>query len=343
MGADLKHLLAERGIELKYIGGPTYTEQDAPGREIITNCDDFTRNLLKSSGFGAFHEVREASVDFAKTVASKVGAGELLGVGGGKALDVTKWVAATKERPFVAFPTAPTHDGLISRNCSLHNGVARVSIPAKYPRKIIIPLHLWKGSGDLKKAGICDVFSNIIALQDLSLAELKSTPVDPFYRNLSHSAVKCVLNLKDDRNLAEALILSGVSMENGSQYASGSEHETERLLEQIFGGKYLHGQLAGTGALISAMAYTRYFKKLPSGLTFDSKSLFEDLTRKMESCGVLNYALMPLKDPKFDPKVLRAVSAVRPERYTLWNELDSRKLEWKEIVEEIPSSCEIGN
>jgi glycerol dehydrogenase-like iron-containing ADH family enzyme len=210
-----------------------------------------------------------------------------------------------------------------------------VSLPAKYPRKLIIPLHLWKHSGNLRKAGICDILSNIIALQDLSLASAKGVSYEPIYKEMSQKAIDKVLNLKDDKDLAEALILSGIAMENGSQYCSGSEHETERLLESYLNGKYLHGQLAGTGTLISAKVYYLYSDNLPRTLTFDSSEIFDQLVSLMKRLDLLDFALHPLQDPKFNPSSLKGLTKVRPERYTLWNEIDSEKLDWNKIIKEI--------
>jgi glycerol-1-phosphate dehydrogenase [NAD(P)+] len=322
---DINQLLTERGIELKYIDSPTYTRKIIPEQNIITNDDEFTKSLLIKAGFTKFHPVSVASVEVAEKLAKQIGPGEIVGVGGGKAIDMAKRVSVLLNRPFVAFPTAPSHDGLVSKNCSLYNGHKRVSLPAKYPRKLIIPLHLWKHSGNLRKAGICDILSNIIALQDLSLASAKGVSYEPIYKEMSQKAIDKVLNLKDDKDLAEALILSGIAMENGSQYCSGSEHETERLLESYLNGKYLHGQLAGTGTLISAKVY----------LTFDSSEIFDQLVSLMKRLDLLDFALHPLQDPKFNPSSLKGLTKVRPERYTLWNEIDSEKLDWNKIIKEI--------
>lgn len=332
---DIHKLLEERGIHLKYIDSPTYIRKSLPEQQIITNDDDFTKGLLTKAGFTKFHPVSTASIEVAEKISKTVGPGEIIGVGGGKALDVAKYVSIILDRPFVAFPTAPSHDGLISKNCSLYDGHKRISIPAKYPRKLIIPLHLWKHSGRLRQAGICDIISNMIALQDLSLAEKKGISFDSKYREMSLAAVEKVLNMKDDKDLAEALIISGIAMEKGSQYCSGSEHEAERLLEGKMNGKYLHGQLAGTGTLISAKVYALYSEKLPKGLEFDSSKIFEKVKSVMEHRGVLEFALQPLHDPNFNPNWLKDVTKVRPERYTLWSEIDSEKLDWKEIISDM--------
>lgn len=341
MEPDINKLLRDRGIELKYIERPTYRANNLPEMEIITNDDSFTKKLLSDAGFNSFYAVRYATVETADQIAGEIGKTEreILGVGGGKAIDVAKRVSMKLERPYISFPTAPSHDGIFSVNYSLSDGYKRNSAKAKYPIEIIIPLYLWENSGSLKKAGICDLLSNIVALQDVSLAEEDGFFYpNPLYRELSNAAVDKVRYMENDRDLADALILSGIAMEEGSQYCSGSDHEVERLLERKMNGRYLHGQLAGTGTLIAAKAYTFYADKLPKTLEFPSDKIFGMVTDAMRKRGILGFALQPLRDPDFDPNWLKEVSAERPERHTLWNVVDSKGVDWGIIIESILKS-----
>ena len=123
-------------------------------------------------------------------------------------------------------------------------------------------------------------------------------------------------------------------MEKTSRYCSGSEHEVERLLEAKIQNTYLHGQLSGTGALISAKIYSKFANNFLD-LRFDSRKIFDLIKEAMKSENVLKFAILPLKDEKFRPEWLEEVSSIRPDRYTLWNEIDSKKIDWKEVIEEI--------
>lgn len=332
---DIGELLKKRNIELEFLEHKRDNFKDFTGKAVITNEDLFTKNLLLKSGINKFHTVSEASIKRAKEIKKLIREEEIVGFGGGKALDIAKKVSFDLNKELITVPTAPSHDGLISINCSLHDGKKRKTIPTKYSRKIIIPVYLWKNSGNLKKAGICDLFSNLVALQDLSLAEKSGEKFSEFYKKLSFGAVKKILGSVSDRTLAEALIISGLAMEETSRYCSGSEHEAERLLEnKINGGKYLHGQLAGTGSLISAKVYSIHLDKLKN-LKFNSKNFFEYVKSLMKKKNVFEFALQPLKDEKFRPEMLRELGKVRPERYTLWNFIDSKKVDWDKITAEI--------
>ncbi len=341
---EFKELLKERDIELEFVEDKNYDFKELKGKIIITNGGSFTKNLLLNLGFKEFYPVSEASIKRVEQI-KKLIEKEIVGFGGGKAIDVAKKIAFDSNLNLISVPTAPSHDGLISKNCSLYNGNKRETIPVKYPKKVIIPLYLWKNSGNLKRGGICDLFSNLVALQDLSLAEKKGEQFSEFHKKLSFNAVEKILDCQflekadtpknKDKELAEALILSGLAMEKTSRYCSGSEHEVERLLEtKINNGEYLHGQLAGTGNLISAKVYSLYSDKLKD-LRFNPKNLFWDIKNKMKKKEVYDFALAPLLDEKFKPEILKEVSKVRPERFTLWNVIDSKEINWSRVVSEI--------
>lgn len=333
-----KKLIRERGIKIKFFENEKKALRKIKGKEIITNDDDFTKNLLQKAGFIFFHAVDEANmetVEIIKEEMKSIKKKEIVGLGGGKAIDVAKKVAADLKINLISFPTAPSHDGLISKNCSLYCEGKRKTISAVYPNKIIVPLNLWRNSGSLRKAGICDLLSNIIALQDLSLAERKGEKFEDLYKYLSFNATKLV-NFEKEKHFAYALIFSGLAMEKTSQYCSGSEHIAERLLEEKMPDNYLHGQLAGTGTLISAKIYSKFIEGSPD-LRFDCFHLFDVVKEGMKKENVFDFAKAPLEDENFNPEWLKDLSKLRPERYTLWNEIDSQKINWREIVEEIKS------
>jgi len=332
----IHRLLRQRGIKLRFFEDEKKALRKIRGKEIITNDSDFTKNLLEEAGFIFLHVVDEATMETVNIIKEEmrdIRAKEIAAVGGGKAIDVAKKVAADLNINLISFPTAPSHDGLISKNCSLYEGGKRKTIPAVYPKKLFIPLNLWRNSGNLRKAGICDLVSNFVALQDLSLAEKKGEEFDCLYKYLSFQATK-LINFGKEKHFAYALILSGLAMEKTSRYCSGSEHTVERLLEEKLQNTYLHGQLAGTGTLISAKIYSKFAQNFPN-LRFDSKKIFDLVASEMKRENVLEFALLPLKDARFNPDWLREASEMRPERYTLWNEIDSQKINWQEIIEEI--------
>jgi len=333
----LGKLIRERKINLKFAGNENKALKKLKGKEIITNNSEFTKDLLEDAGFNFYHIVDQADLETVEAIKEEmrdIRAKEVVAVGGGKAIDVAKKVAADLNIDLISFPTAPSHDGLISKNCSLYdeNG-KRKTIPAVYPRKLIVPLNLWKYSGRLRKSGICDLFSNLIALQDISLAEKKGEKFEDLYKYLSLEATKRT-NFSKEKYFAYALIFSGLAMEKTSRYCSGSEHIAERLIEENLSNHYLHGQLSGTGTLISSKIYSKFADQL-TDLRFDSKKIFEMIKESMKKEHIFDFSLEPLKDKSFNPEWLKKLTEMRPERYTLWNEVDSKNIEWNEVIKEI--------
>ncbi|HIE41494.1 MAG TPA: iron-containing alcohol dehydrogenase [Candidatus Aenigmarchaeota archaeon] len=327
---NLLRLLKERKINLIYEKELNKLVEELKDKEIITG-KSFTRDLLLEK-LENLYSVSQASIREVEKIKKLIKEKEIVGFGGGKPIDVAKKVSCDLNLDLTIVPTAPTHDGIASKNCSLYNKNKRRTILAKYPNKIIIPLSLWENSKDLKNAGVCDIISNLIALQDISLAEKKGIKFLEFYKKLSFESVKKILSFKNNKELAESLILSGIAMEKGSVYCSGSEHEITRLLENKL--NYLHGQLAGTGTLIAAKVYEHYSTQL-EGLKFNSKELFYKIREKMEKVRVYEFALQPLFDKNFKPKILREISKIRPERYNLWNVINSKEIDWDYIIDKI--------
>ena len=335
MDIDVENLLEQRKIKLEFVEDSLDFFARIRDKEIITNDSSFTKGLLREAGIEHFYSVRDASLREAEELKEKVRGKEIVGLGGGRAIDIAKKVSFDLGLRLISVPTAPSHDGLVSRNCTLcNNNSKRESMPTKYPDQLIIPLRLWRNCGDLRKAGICDLLSNLIALQDLSLAESRNGgKFNNFYKELSFKASQAA-NFKTEKEFAYSLIISGIAMEENSCYCSGSEHEIEKLLEERMKGRYLHGQLVGTGALISAKVYSVYYKELPD-LRFDGESFFADMKKKMEEEKVCQFALIPLKDKDFKPEFLKEVNKIRPERYSIWNAIDSENVDWEKIISQI--------
>jgi glycerol dehydrogenase-like iron-containing ADH family enzyme len=332
-------LLKERRIKLGWFKDEKKALKKIKEKEIITNNSDFNINLLKKAGFLFFHIIDRADLETVEKVKSEIrdiGTREIVGIGGGKAIDVAKKVAADLKIKLVSFPTAPSHDGLISKNCSLSSGNKRETMEAVYPSDLIVPLNLWKNSGNLRKAGICDLLSNLIALQDISLAERRGEKFEELYKYLSFEAAK-LIHGKKEKNLAYGLIMSSLAMEKTSRYCSGSEHNFERLFAEKIPDIYLHGQLAGTGTLVSAKIYSKFFGNFKK-LRFNSKNLFEVVAGEMKKENLLEFAIEPLKNINFNPEWLKDLSQIRQDRYSVWNEINSGGLDWKSIIEEIKSA-----
>ena len=91
----------------------------------------------------------------------------IVGVGGGKALDFSKYTAHLLKIPFISIPTAISNDGFGSSSASLTILGKRKSVKAAAPFGIVIDLDVIKSSPDIfMYSGIGDMLSKITALED---------------------------------------------------------------------------------------------------------------------------------------------------------------------------------
>ena len=341
---DLKEALEEAGTEMVFCATEEKFRSAIPadGRGLVVVTDDsFVLKRLKEMDVYDPQNIFSVGAEHIEAVDSILRAARptvVVGFGGGRVLDVAKMAAFRADVPLISVPTAPTHDGLLSRNCSLIMDGKKVSFVTKYPSKIVIPEHMWRVSGDLEKAGRLDVLSNITALQDVSLAirEQAFTPANE-RMSMAADAVIRTLSDKSEDSLAEALFLSGLAMHESSRYCSGSEHELEKLLSPALGPRYFHGQLAGGGALLVSLVYKKNASKMPTGLFFDPSALYDELVSTYKEHGLLGYALAPFleNDHGKIAETLRGASGVRPKRYTLWDKIDSKSVPWRDVLKEV--------
>jgi glycerol-1-phosphate dehydrogenase [NAD(P)+] len=254
----------------------------------------------------------------------------VVGFGGGRSLDIAKKLAYDENLELILVPTAPSHDGIISRTSSLYDDGVKKSFLCKYASKIIVPLHLWSFASRHKKAGMLDVFSNIISLQDVFLAhrmigeEIKSREF-----KLASAAVSLMVRSSSLRELAMALFSSALAMRDGSRYCSGSEHELEKTLAPHFP-QYMHGELVGLSSLICAQIYNTH-NTLPNDLLFPQESMLDELLQLYRKKDTLS----PIKQFFNDTEFMKNASTIRPERYTLWNVVDSREIDFDAVLDEI--------
>ncbi|MBF0619334.1 MAG: iron-containing alcohol dehydrogenase family protein [Candidatus Omnitrophica bacterium] len=178
----------------------------------------------------------------------------IIAFGGGKALDVAKYVSFLSRVPYIAVPTALSNDGFCSPQSSLDFKGKKKSFPSVMPYGVVIDTEVCLAAPKvLWFAGIGDSVSKITAVYDWKLAyKRRGTQVDDFAALLSDSTVFQLMakpdhDLEGMRLLAMALMLNGISMEvcGSSRPASGSEHLISHALDLISAKPRLHGLQVG--------------------------------------------------------------------------------------------------
>ena len=183
----------------------------------------------------------------------------IVGLGGGKSLDVAKVVAEKRDLSLFVVPTSLSNDGFASPQASLTRAGRRQSYPARMPDGVVVdtavcleaPKILWL-------SGIGDLVSKLTAVRDWKMAfHAVGEYVDDFAALLSDASVFQFMgrperDLEGIRLLATALMLNGVAMAvcGSSRPASGSEHLISHALDATSARPRLHGLQVGVATYL---------------------------------------------------------------------------------------------
>jgi glycerol-1-phosphate dehydrogenase [NAD(P)+] len=271
-----------------------------------------------------FWTVEKGSVQAGASLAGRLRRGfydALVGIGGGRTLDVAKFAASLSGLPMVAVATSLAHDGIASPVASLDDeGGRKASYGVQMPIAVVVDLdYVRRSEPAMRRSGIGDAVSNLSAIADWRLAEReRGEAVDgvavTFARTAATSLVHREDGIDDDAfliALAEALVLSGLAMATAgsSRPCSGGDHEIVHAIDRLFPGTANHGELAGAASLFTS--FLRGDEGLARGL--DACLTRHGLPRTPADLG--------LTADQFAQAVLRA-PATRPDRFTILEHLD---------------------
>ncbi|WP_020576880.1 iron-containing alcohol dehydrogenase family protein [Actinopolymorpha alba] len=256
--ADLADLLADQRISA---GGRVAV---AVGPRSGGQLTESVRPTLREADF---YTVEGGTVDAALRLAGQVRGRSydaIVGVGGGKVLDVTKFAAARLGLPMVAVATNLAHDGIGSPVSILDNDAGRGSYGVPAPIAVIVDLDVVRQAPARSvRAGIGEVLSNLSAIADWELSrDLTGEPVDGLAVTLARTAAEAVAHhpgtLVDDdflRVLAEGLVLSGLAMvvAGSTRPCSGACHEISHAIDLLYPERAgAHGEQVGLGAAFAS-------------------------------------------------------------------------------------------
>jgi len=270
-----------------------------------------------------FFQVEGGTLDAARGLATKLREGSfdaLVGIGGGRTLDVAKYAGTLTGLPMVAVATNLAHDGIASPVSSLVHDGHKGSYGVQMPMAIVVDLdYVRRSEPRMRRSGIGDSISNLSAIADWRLAEeARDEPVDGIAVTFAHTAAAAVLyredGIEDDAfliALAESLVLSGLAMATAgsSRPCSGGEHEILHAIDQLYPDTAGHGELAGAAGLFTSFLQGNEAQ----AALIDVCLRRHELPRTPGDLG--------LDEAQFAQAVLRAPST-RPDRYTILEHLD---------------------
>jgi len=183
----------------------------------------------------------------------------VFGIGGGKCLDVAKYLATLAGRPYYAVPTSLSNDGFCAPQSSLLLEGKRKSLPCSLPFAVVVDTEICLQAPELLWwSGVGDLVAKLTAIRDWKLAyHERGESVDDLAALLSNATVyQFIARPAHDgegmRILATALMLNGISMAicGSSRPASGAEHLISHALDSLAAQPRAHGLQVGVAAYI---------------------------------------------------------------------------------------------
>ena len=260
VGHDVLGELGEAVGELSLSGPALVVTSPTPDRL----AGDRVRAQFENPQTVSIDEARFETIEEVVEAARATDAGFLVGLGGGKPIDVAKTASDRLGVGFVSVPTAASHDGIVSGRSSIPEGDTRHSVAADPPLAVVADTELIaEAPWELTTAGCADIISNYTAVKDWRLAQrLKNVEYSEYAGALSEMTAEMLVDNADSikKDLEEsawivvkALVSSGVAMSiaGSSRPASGAEHLVSHQLDRIAPGRALHGHQVGVASIVT--------------------------------------------------------------------------------------------
>jgi len=238
---------------------------------------------LKNSGFDFRWEVGGAStfaeVERIAQLAREERSDFLIGVGGGRSIDIAKLASFTCKIPFASIPTSASHDGIASPFGSVKGLERPYSVVARPPIAVIADTDLIsKAPKKLLISGCGDLISKKTAVKDWELSNAKTG--EYFGRYSANLALLSANMIMEDAEIississegisvvVEALISSGVAagIAGSSRPCSGSEHLFSHAMDIVAPGKGMHGEKCGMGTILMSKLHGMDYGKIRESL-----------------------------------------------------------------------------
>ena len=241
----------------------------------------------------------------------------IVGVGGGRSVDIAKIIGFNLDLPFVSIPTSASHDGIASPFVSI-KGNKPHSLVATAPLGVFVDVDIIKKAPKILLASGCgDLIAKITAVRDWQLGRDKTGEYYGRYSaDLALMSAKILMENSsrfskkglDVREVVEALISAGVAscIAGSSRPCSGAEHLFSHAVDKLEPGIGLHGEKCGIGAIMIAKLQGQDWRKIVKTL----KSVGAPTTAK--EIGLKSKVLA---------KALTIAQSLRPERYTILKEV----------------------
>jgi len=306
------------------------------GNTVIAMVGKKIKTVLEDENVNNFWYVKnEASLEEVSKLNEKIQRQEIdlvLGIGGGRSVDLAKMIAFNLKKPFISVPTSASHDGISSPFVSIKGSDKPYSIKASTPIGVLADTRLISDAPRrLISSGCGDLIAKVTAVKDWELARDENKEYFGTYAaNLASMSAEIIIkrskyllkNKSGFRTIIEALISAGVAscIAGSSRPCSGAEHLFSHAIEFVTKDDHgLHGERVGLGTIIMAKLH---------GMDWEA------ISETLENIGSPTKAKQLNLREQDIIKALTIAKSLRPERYTI---LNKAKLDKKTAYELIKS------
>lgn len=292
------------------------------GHKVISIVGEIVIDSLKGAGFKSSTIIVEnATTDEVSRVQNEIRQVDpdiVVGIGGGKDIDVAKLGSMKSGMRFISVPTAASHDGIASPLVSMKGLDRPYSYVTHAPVAIIADTSIIaKSPYRLIASGCGDVVAKYTAVRDWKLGHrIKNEYYGDYAAELALMSSRVVIRNANDirttsdagvRTLVEALISCGVAMSiaGTSRPCSGAEHLFSHALFMVAPKPALHGEQVGVGTIMCAYLHGANWQLVKGFL---------------RNVGAPTTAKELEIDPQYIVEALMKAHSIRPERYTILGE-----------------------
>ena len=302
-----------RNLKMK---GPALIVADETTKRV---AGDAVMESLINNNYQTFMRIiADATIEEVDATAAKLDVDHInfvLGVGGGRPIDVAKLASFKKDIPFISVPTAASHDGIVSGRASIWVGGRKKSYDAHTPFALIADTAIIaQAPKKILAAGCGDLMSNETAVKDWELAhKVKKEEISTYASTLSKMTAFVIEKYADiiaeggekaAWHVTKALVASGVAMSiaGSSRPCSGAEHMFSHKLDAIAPKPALHGEQCGVGTIMMMKLHGGDWEAMKSTLSKIGAPVTAD------DLGI---------ETEFIIRALMEAHTIRPDRYTI--------------------------
>jgi glycerol-1-phosphate dehydrogenase [NAD(P)+] len=255
----------------------------------------------------------------------------VLGIGGGRNIDVAKLTASETGKSFISVPTVASHDGIASCLASVKGLGRPYTVKAASPIAVIMDSKIILESPYRFTASGCgDIICKATEVRDWRIAHQENGDYYGGYAgSLSLMSSEHVMRSADlikersqegVRTVLEALVSLGVAMSiaGSSRPTSGSAHLFSHALDMIAEKPALHGEQCGVGGIMMAKLH---------GLDW------KHIKERLQVIGAPTTAYDLGIAPETIIKALAMARSIRPERYTILSKINLSEDKARKLAE----------